>query len=132
MADPESAPLQRVQMVKGWLDAAGKSHEQVVDIACADGLTPDPQTGRCPDNGAGVDLSNCRVSADKGAAELKVLWRDPQFDASLPSFYYVRVLQNPSCRWSSYDALRLGIAPSAHVAPAIQERAWSSPIWYKP
>lgn len=132
MADPESAPLQRVQMVKGWLDAAGESHEQVVDIACADGLTPDPQTGRCPDNGAGVDLSNCRVSADKGAAELKVLWRDPQFDASHPAFYYVRVLQNPSCRWSSYDALRLGIPPSAHTAPAIQERAWSSPIWYEP
>jgi Protein of unknown function (DUF3604) len=72
------------------------------------------------------------VSAAKGAAELKVLWRDPRFDASQSAFYYVRVLQNPSCRWSSYDALRLGIPPSPHAAPTIQERAWSSPIWYKP
>ncbi|MDH4039961.1 MAG: DUF3604 domain-containing protein [Gammaproteobacteria bacterium] len=132
MADPLSAPLQRVQMIKGWLDATGESHEQVVDIACADGLLPDAQSGRCPDNGASVDMSNCQVSTDKGAAELKVLWRDPQFDASQSAFYYVRVLQNPTCRWSSYDALRLGIEPTAHAAPTIRERAWSSPIWYKP
>ena len=126
-------PERVVARVTGaWLDAAGASHEQVVDIACADGLVPDMQSGRCPDNGASVDLSNCQVSADRGAGELKVLWRDPQFDASQAAFYYVRVLQNPTCRWSTYDALRLGIAPTGHAASTIQERAWSSPIWYKP
>lgn len=132
LADPLSAPLQRVQMVKGWLDASGETHERVMDIACSDGLLVDEQSGRCPDNGATVDLSTCQVSAKRGAAELRALWRDPQFDPDEAAFYYVRVLQNPSCRWSTYDALRLGRAPSPHVAPTIRERAWSSPIWYKP
>lgn len=131
MADPLSAPLQRIQMVKGWLDAEGASHERVVDIACSDGLLPDSQSGRCPDNDATVDMSNCQVSADHGAAELKVVWRDPQFDPAQGAFYYVRVLQNPSCRWSTYDALRLGIEPSPHAAATVRERAWSSPIWYR-
>jgi len=132
MADPLSTPLQRVQMVKGWLDAEGDSHEQVVDIACSDGLTPDPATGRCPDNGAGVDLATCEPVGAHGAEELKVLWRDPDFDSRQAAFYYVRVLQNPSCRWSTYDALRLGIAPTEHAPATIRERAWSSPIWYQP
>jgi hypothetical protein len=132
LADPMSAPLQRVQMIKGWLDAAGNTHEQVTDIACADGLAPDAHTGRCPDNGATVDLGTCAVSVDRGASELKGLWRDPQFDPGQAAFYYVRVLQNPTCRWSTYDALRLGIQPSPHAASTVRERAWSSPIWYTP
>jgi len=132
MADPLSAPLQKVQMIKGWLDAAGESHEQVVDIACSDGLVPDASSGRCPDNGASVDLSNCQPSSEQGSGELKVVWRDQHFDADQAAFYYVRVLQNPTCRWSTYDALRLGIQPTVHAEPTIRERAWSSPIWYKP
>ncbi len=132
MADPLSAPLQRVQMVKGWLDRDGQGHEQVVDIACSDGQVPDALSGRCPDNGATVDLSSCEVSRERGAGELKVLWSDPNFDSSQSAFYYVRVLQNPTCRWSTYDALRLGIAPGPHAPSTIRERAWSSPIWYSP
>jgi hypothetical protein len=129
MADLMSAPLQRIQIVKGWIDAGGNTHEVVRDIACADELEVDPLTGRCPDNGAGVDLRNCKATGDRGAAELSVTWKDPHYQAAQDAFYYARVLQNPSCRWSTYDALRLGIEPPAHVPATIRERAWSSPIW---
>jgi hypothetical protein len=128
-ADLMSAPLQRIQIVKGWIDADGNTHESVRDIGCADELEVDPLTGRCPDNGASVDMSNCKTLGDTGAAELAVTWQDPDYQASQDAFYYARVLQNPSCRWSSYDALRLGIEPPAHVPATIRERAWSSPIW---
>ena len=127
--DPLDAPLQRIQMVKGWIDDAGQTHEKVVDIACADGLRVDPTTGRCPDNGASVDLSTCQYSAGSGATELKTLWRDPDYDPNQSAFYYVRVLMNPTCRWSSFDAIRLGREPDPRVPATIQERAWSSPIW---
>ncbi|MDA8827023.1 DUF3604 domain-containing protein [Luminiphilus sp.] len=127
--DPLDAPLQRMQMVKGWIDDAGQTHENVVEIACADGLKVDPTTGRCPDNGASVDLSTCKYSAGSGATEFKTLWRDPNYDPNQSAFYYVRVLMNPTCRWSSFDAIRLGREPDPRVPATIQERAWSSPIW---
>ncbi len=130
--DPMDAPLQRVQMVKGWIDAEGKTQEKVVDIACADGLSVDPATGRCPDNGASVDLSTCHYSQGSGANELKTLWRDPDYNPAQSAFYYVRVLMNPTCRWSSYDAIRLGREPDPRVPPTIKERAWTSPIWLDP
>ena len=129
--DPQGVNLQRVQVIKGWLQQ-GKSREQVYDVACADGLTPDPGTRRCPDNGASVDLSDCSVSSDKGAVELKTLWRDPDFDPRQPAFYYLRVLENPSCRWTTWEALREGKQLFKDITPTIHERAWSSPIWYKP
>ncbi|MBT4519064.1 MAG: DUF3604 domain-containing protein [Halieaceae bacterium] len=129
--DSLATNLQRIQMIKGWTEN-GKSMEQVFDIACSDNLKPDPKTGRCPDNGASVDINTCAVRADKGAAELKVNWTDPAFKPDQSAFYYVRILENPSCRWSSYDAIRLGIAPLENVPPTVQERAWSSPIWYSP
>ena len=131
MKDPQGANLQRVQVVKGWLEQ-GESKEQVYDVSCSDGLTPDPATHRCPNNGATVDLSNCNISADKGEVELKTLWRDPEFDPRQPAFYYLRVLENPSCRWTTWEALREGKQLFTDVAPTIQERAWSSPIWYDP
>ena len=130
--DPMDAPLQRVQMVKGWVDTLGQTHEKVVDIACADGLAVDPVTGRCPNNGASVDLRTCSFSAGSGAGELKTLWHDPDYDAAQNAFYYVRVLMNPTCRWSSYDAIRLGREPDPRVPATIQERAWTSPIWLDP
>jgi len=129
MADPRSAPLQRVQIVKGWL-ANGETHERVVDVACSVG-SPDSLTGRCPDNAARVDLESCEATGT-GASELKTLWKDPEFDAAQSAFYYVRVLQNPTCRWSSYDALRLGREFTPYASPTVTERAWSSPIWIGP
>jgi len=129
--DPMRAKLQRLQIIKGWLDA-GQSQETVYDVACSGGAAVDPETHRCPDNGAAVDLTDCSVTADSGAAELLTLWRDPDFDPKQRAFYYVRVLENPTCRWSTWDAIRAGTAPRPDLARTIQERAWSSPIWIVP
>lgn len=130
--DPMDAPLQRVQMVKGWIDRNGRTHEKVVDIACSDRLKVDPATDRCPKNGARVDLATCKYSKNVGASELKTVWRDPEYDPRQNAFYYVRVIMNPTCRWSTYDAIRLGRTPDSRVPATIQERAWTSPIWLDP
>ena len=130
--DRLSAPLQRLQVVKGWYDSGYRKEirEQVYDVACADGGAVDPETHRCPDNGATVDLSDCSFSDDLGAGELATVWEDPDFDPGTDAVYYVRVLENPTCRWTTWDALRVGVEPRGGVPATIQERAWSSPIWY--
>lgn len=127
--DPESADLQRLQIVKGWVDAEGKAQERVYDIACAGGASVDPMTQRCPDNNATVELQSCEWSADTGDNELKVLWRDGDYEDGQKAVYYLRVLENPTCRWSSWDAMRAGVPPRAGVHMTVQERAYSSPIW---
>ncbi|MEZ5557795.1 MAG: DUF3604 domain-containing protein [Pseudomonadales bacterium] len=129
--DSDSVALQRLQVIKGWV-ADGEAHEQVYDIACSDGGTVDPQTHRCPDNGATVDLGTCAVTPGKGAEELMTVWQDPQFDPAQKAFYYVRVLENPKCRWSTWDAIRAGVPPRPDMHATLQDRAWSSPIWYVP
>ncbi len=131
LQDSMAAPLARVQIVKGW-ESDAETAEQVYDVACSDGLEVDPVTRRCPDNGASVDLSDCSTTGDAGAAELKTVWTDPDFDPNQRAFYYARVLENPTCRWSSWDAIRAGTAPRQDFPATIQERAWSSPIWYTP
>ena len=131
LRDPENAWLQRAQVIKGWLED-GQAMEQVYDVVCSDGLEPDPETHRCADNGALVNLADCSISRDKGAVELSATWTDPDFDPGARSFYYVRVLENPTCRWSTWDALGLGIEPNPDLPATHQERAWSSPIWYTP
>ena len=130
-ADTESAPLQRLQIVKGWIDAEG-THEEVVDVACAGGVTVNTETNRCPDNGAKVDISDCSINAETGAGQLSALWRDPEFKREERAFYYARVIENPTCRWSTWDATRAGIAPRPDLPTTVQERAWSSPIHYVP
>ncbi len=130
-ADPAGTALQRVQIIKGYLHD-GEHQERIYDVACSDGLEVDPASGRCPDNGAAVNLSDCSITAGKGASELKALWRDPDFDPHQEAFYYVRVLENPSCRWSTWDAIRAGVEPRSDLPKTLQERAWSSPIWYRP
>jgi hypothetical protein len=131
LRDPTSAWLQRVQIIKGWFEG-GIRHERIYDVACADGLEPSPDTHRCPDNDASVDLTTCSFDFDKGDAELKVTWADPDFDHEKHAFYYVRVLENPTCRWSTWDAIRLGLPLREEKQPTIQERAWTSPIWVLP
>ena len=116
--DDQSAPLQRVQVVKAWVTNAG-AQERVYDVACADGIQPDRATHQCRDNGAKVNLTDCSISPDKGATTLAATWRDPDFDPHAPTFYY-----------SQRDALKRAVEPPAHVPKTIQERAWSSPIWY--
>ncbi len=130
LADPMAAPLQRLQVIKGWEDG-GETHEKVFDVACSDGLEVDPATHRCPDNGAAVNLADCSFSQDKGAKQLRTLWQDPEFQAGQEAFYYVRVIENPTCRWSTWEALRAEAAPRSDLPTTIQERAWSSPIWYR-
>ena len=127
-ADPKNAPLQRIQVVKGWVDSAGKTHERVMDVACANGAVVDAQTNRCPDNGARVDISDCSINPESGSAELAALWQDPDFDPAQRAFYYARAIENPTCRWSTWDAVRAGVAPRPDFATTLQERAWSSPI----
>lgn len=129
--DPLSAPLQRLQIIKGW-EANGETFEAVYDIACSDGLAVDPATQRCPDNGARVDLEDCSITRDTGDGEMRALWSDPDFDPDQRAFYYVRVLENPTCRWSTWDALRAGVEPRTDLHKTLQERAWSSPIGIVP
>ena len=130
--DPASTWLQRLQVIKGWIDASGEAHERVFDVACSDGQAVDPDTHRCPHNGATVNLDTCEYSIDSGSTELKTLWNDPDFDPQARAFYYLRVLENPTCRWSTWDALRAGVPPRPGKEAIIQERAWSSPVWYTP
>jgi hypothetical protein len=129
-ADPDGAPLQRVQVIKGWLEQ-GEAMEQVYDVACSDGLALDPVSHRCPDNGATVSMEDCSTSAGVGSPELKTFWQDPDYDPAAEAFYYVRVLENPTCRWSTWDAIRAGEEPRSDLPKTIQERAWSSPIWLR-
>ena len=132
LRDLKRAPLDRVQIIKGWTELSGKPHEKIYDVACADGRRPDSKTKLCRDTRAKVNLINCRISKNFGADELKAVWQDPDFDPNLKAFYYVRVLENPTCRWSSWDAIKSGEIPRADLPATIQERAWSSPIWYIP
>jgi hypothetical protein len=126
-----SAPLQRAQIIKGWT-VDGEHHEKVYDIACSDGGKVDPGTHRCPDNGAKVNLSDCSITQDVGATELKAVWKDPDFDPAHHAFYYARILENPTCRWSTWDAVRAGVPPRSDLQKTIQERAFTSPIWFVP
>jgi uncharacterized protein DUF3604 len=90
LKDPDSAPLQRIQIIKGWV-GKGEAKEQIFDVACSDQRQPDPTTHRCPDNGARVNLNDCSIPKDKGAVELSTVWTDPAFKAEQRAFYYARV-----------------------------------------
>jgi len=131
LQDPSSAALQRLQIIKGWV-VDGQTNEQVYDVACSDGGQVDPETHRCPDNGARVDLSDCSITANVGASNLDVVWQDPDHDPAHRAFYYARALENPTCRWSTWDALKAGVEPRPDLKKTLQERAWTSPIWVMP
>jgi hypothetical protein len=129
--DPLSAPLDRLQIIKGWVEN-GEVREAVQDVICADGRAINPQTKRCAPTTASVDLSSCAHDARRGAAELKTVWTDTDYHRDQKAFYYARVIQNPTCRWSTYDSLRLNQPPPSRVPATIREMAWSSPIWLGP
>jgi hypothetical protein len=131
LRDPSSAALQRLQIIKGWV-ADGETNEQVYDVACSDGGQVDPETHRCPDNGARVDLSDCSITENVGASNLEVVWQDPDHNPEHRAFYYARALENPTCRWSTWDAIKAGVEPRPDLKKTLQERAWSSPIWVMP
>jgi hypothetical protein len=130
--DPRTANLDRIQIVKGYLAAEGAAQEQVYDVAWSDDRNLDAD-GKLPAVGNSVDLSTGLVANDIGAAQLATVWTDPDFDPARKAFYYVRVLQIPTPRNSTYDAIALGIDPAeTGKSITIQERAYSSPIWYTP
>ncbi|WP_331372383.1 DUF3604 domain-containing protein [Sinorhizobium chiapasense] len=129
--DPTSGNLDRVQIVKGWTKH-GQSFEKVHDVAWAGSRTPDQVTGVVPPIGSTVNIAEASYTNTIGSVELKGTWTDPEFDPSLDAFYYARVLEIPTPRWTTIQARDLGIAPPDNVAATIQERAWSSPIWYTP
>jgi hypothetical protein len=130
--DPMGANLDRAQVVKGWVDAEGVQHEQIYEAAWS-GEREIGADGRLPAVGSTVDLATALYDNSIGAAQLRAVWEDPDFDPAQRAFYYVRVLEIPTPRHSLYDAVALGIDPGDTAAPAtIQERAWSSPIWYTP
>jgi hypothetical protein len=131
LRDPISAPLQRLQIIKGWV-ADGQTNEQVYDVACSDGGKVDPKTHRCPDNGAAVDISTCSITENVGAANLDVVWQDPDHNPEHRAFYYARALENPTCRWSTWDAVKAGVEPRPDLQKTLQERAWTSPVWVMP
>ena len=128
ISDPLGAPLQRVQIIKGWLEE-GEHREKVFDIACSDNANINPTTHRCEDYDTNINLDDCSIDLKKGDPEIKTFWKDPEFKKDQNTFYYARVLENPTCRWSTWDAIRAGEKPRQDIPVTIQERAWSSPIW---
>ena len=133
LKDPYSGNLDRVQVVKGWLDKAGKTHEKVYNVAWgdADRRSLDGQ-GNLPPVGNTVDLANATWTNTIGDPELITVWEDPDFDPSVKAFYYARVLEIPTPRWVVYDAVRYGVTLGDEVWKTLQERAYTSPIWYAP
>jgi hypothetical protein len=129
--DPSSANLDRIQVIKGWTQN-GQSFEKIYDVAWSGDRKPEPGTGRIPAIRSTVDLEKATYTNDEGSTELKAVWSDPDFDASLHAFYYARVLEIPTPRWTLIQAVKAGVPPPDVVPLTGQERAWTSPIWYTP
>jgi hypothetical protein len=132
LRDPIGANLDRYQIIKGWLDKKGELHEKIYDVAWSGDRKPDAQTGKLPAVGSTVDIANATWTNTIGAPELIAVWEDPDFDPDQPAFYYGRVLEIPTPRWTAYDAKRFGAKPLEGTAMTLQERAYTSPIWYHP
>jgi hypothetical protein len=131
--DPEGANLDRVQVVKGWLDAKGQTHEKVYDAVWADAASRKPGAdGKLPAVGSTVDVANATWTNTIGDPDLIGVWRDPEFDPKQRAFYYARVIEIPTPRWTAYDAKRFGLKPPPEIPMTTQDRAYTSPIWYTP
>ncbi len=131
MKDPDGANLDRVQVIKGWVDADGTTDEKIIDVSWSDERLP-AADGTLPAVGNTVDLATAMYTNDIGSAELLGSWTDDEFDPEQHAFYYARVLEIPTPRWTTYDAVRNNLPLLEDVPSTIQERAWSSPIWYNP
>ena len=131
LRDPDGANLDRIQVVKGWVDAQGKTHERIFDVAWS-GNRKLGANGKLPTVGNTVDIANATYSNSIGAPYLQTHWADPGFDPAQRAFYYVRVIEIPTPRWTTIDAKVFGVKRPADVPASIQERAYTSPIWYTP
>ena len=133
LKDPLSGNLDRIQIIKGWLDKSGAVQEKVYDVVWADAATRKPDAkGKLPAVGNTVDVANATWTNAIGDPELIAVWRDPDFDPSLKAFYYARVIEIPTPRWTAYEAKRFGIKMGPEVPMTTQERGYTSPIWYTP
>ena len=130
--DPNGANLDRVQVIKGWLKADGSPDEKIFNVAWSDDRIIDTETGRLPPVRSTVDLDSATYSNDVGAVQFATVWRDPDFDPDLLAFYYIRVLEIPTPRWTTYDAVRYGLELPDDLPSTLQERAYTSPVWYTP
>ena len=131
LKDSIGANLDRIQIVKGWMDAKGKLHEKVYDVAWGGDRQPDAN-GKIPSVGSTVDIENATWTNTIGSGELIAVWEDPDFDTKESAFYYARVIEIPTPRWTAYDAKRFGVKPPPGTRMTVTERAYTSPIWYTP
>ncbi len=131
MKDPLSGNLDRIQIIKGWLDGKGDAQERVYDVAWSGDRKPDAK-GKIPPVGNTVDIPNATWANTIGSSELISVWKDPEFDAKQRAFYYVRVIEIPTPRWTAYDAKKFGVKPLPGTVMTTQERAYTSPIWINP
>ncbi|WP_419175814.1 DUF3604 domain-containing protein [Desulfosediminicola sp.] len=131
LKDPYSGNLDRIQIIKGWLDSDGMTREKVYDVVWSGERTPD-EKGQLPAVGNTVDVKNATWTNSIGAPELIGVWTDPDFDPAERAFYYARVLEIPTPRWTAYEAKRFGVEMDSEVPMTVQERAYTSPIWYAP
>jgi hypothetical protein len=129
--DPDGANLDRIQIIKLWL-VGGAYKEKLFDVALSSGRKDNPKTGRAPDVGNTVDLKTGRYTNSIGATVLTAFWRDPEFDPKTPAVYYARALEIPTPRWSTLLAIKSKLPIPTTVPATIQERAWTSPIWFTP
>jgi hypothetical protein len=131
LKDPIGANLDRIQIIKGWVDKAGKTQEKVHDVVWSGDRKPGSD-GKLPMVGNTVDVPNATYTNSIGSPELIKVWKDPEFDPALRAFYYVRVIEIPTPRWTAYDAKYFGVTMPKEVPMTTTERAYTSPIWYTP
>ena len=129
--DADGANLDRIQIIKGWVDKEGKQHEKIINVTWSDNRSMD-KNGKISKVGNTVDLKTAKYTNEIGSPMLMGSFTDTEFDATLPTLYYARVIQIPTPRWSTYDAVRNNLPLLESVPATIQERAWSSPIWFTP
>jgi hypothetical protein len=131
LKDTIGANLDRVQIIKGWIDAKGDLQEKVYDVVWSGDRKPGAD-GKVPSVGSTVDVANATYANSIGAPELITVWTDPSFDPAIRAFYYARVIEIPTPRWTAYDAKRFNAKPPTGTRMTIAERAYTSPIWYTP
>ena len=132
LRDPSAGNLDRIQIIKGWVDKKGKRHEKIYDVVVSDGRKIDAD-GRCRTSvGNTVVTDNAIFTNDIGDAELRAIWTDPDFDPEVPAVYYARVMEIPTPTWQAHDMAFFGTKMNADVPLSHQERAYTSPIWYTP
>ena len=129
--DSLSAPLDKIQVIKGWTEN-GKINEVVYDVICSDDREINNRNNKCKETKASVNFENCSFDENYGSDRLEVIWTDAEYTPDQNTFYYARAIENPTCRWSTWDSIRNNVEPRSDYPTTIQERAWSSPIHLLP